>query len=497
MRSIVEAVFHYAEVQPDRLCLADDTHAVDYQTYRKKICQFATFFQSLEISAGDNVVIEASQRIEYLAIELALQLIGAVFVPLEHNCAEEKIKSFANRAEAVLLVTNRLIHVEGLPSMLFDDVCRKAEVLESFTPKEFPEGDTVCEILFSTGTTGLEKGVVLTHDNDVALAENAIYGVDLKSDNVELIFSPFNHSHGLRRYYANMLKGAAVIMQQSAMDMKRMYTHMEQYHVNAMDIVPSALRVILQLSGDMLGNYNEQLRYVQLGAAPMRKEDREKLKRLLPNVRLFDLYGSTESGITCVYEFNCGEEKVNCIGHPTKNTEIFIVDENRKPIKSSAENPGLLASRGRMNMLGYWKDDVETAKAMADGVVYSNDIAYFDEDGDIILLGRKGDVMNVGGKKVSPLEIENAVNKISGVADSGCIAVKDKNYGEVPWLFVEMLPGAGFDAKIIRDALFTALEPYKVPQCIVQIDRIPRTYKGSLQRAKLREMQRRDTVEKE
>lgn len=150
-----------------------------------------------------------------------------------------------------------------------------------------------------------------------------------------------------------------------------------------------------------------------------------------------------------------------------------------------------------MNMLGYWKDDVETAKAMADGVVYSNDIAYFDEDGDIILLGRKGDVMNVGGKKVSPLEIENAVNKISGVADSGCIAVKDKNYGEVPWLFVEMLPGAGFDAKIIRDALFTALEPYKVPQCIVQIDRIPRTYKGSLQRAKLREMQRRDTVEKE
>lgn len=484
MDSIVEVVLHHGRTNPDKLCLADDSHTVSYQEYCGLFGRMATVFKDLGVGSGVCVVVEAEQTIEYLATELAIQLAGGIFVPVEHNCAAEKIRDFAQRVRAAFIVSSQ--GIENSISLM--EICARAENAAVFCPQSLPKKEDVGEILFSTGTTGREKGIVLTHDNDIALAENAISGVKLKEDNVELILAPFNHSHGLRRYYANMLYGATVVMQSSVMNMKRMFEHFEQYHVNAIDLVPAGLHVLLELSGERLGDYDEQLRYIQFGSAPLRKEDKEKLKRLLPHVKMYNIYGSTESGITLVYEFNQKAEKVNCIGRPACNAELLVVNEEKAPIVSSADNPGFLAFRGRMNMKGYWDDEEETNKAMTEGVVYSNDMGYLDGDGDVILLGRQGDVMNVGGKKVSPMEIENVVNSLEGVADCGCVSIEDKSYGEVPKLFVQMKAGYSFDGRKIRKELMSKLEPYKIPHFIVEIAKIPRTYKGSLQRGKLREM---------
>ena len=192
-----------------------------------------------------------------------------------------------------------------------------------------------------------------------------------------------------------------------------------------------------------------------------------------------------ESGCIAIYNFNDSKDKSGCIGKPTFNAKIFAVDENRREVKTSREKTGLLASFGKMNMQGYWKDEEETAAALCDGVVYTNDEIYFDEDGDIILLGRRGDVINVAGNKVSPEEIENAAKKIEGVADCGCVPAEDELKGSVPKLFVEMKPGFSFDAVFIRERLAGSLEPYKVPKYIVEIDKIPRTFNGKLIRRKL------------
>ena len=154
-------------------------------------------------------------------------------------------------------------------------------------------------------------------------------------------------------------------------------------------------------------------------------------------------------------------------------------------MESSREKTGLLASRGGMNMPGYWRDPEETAKVLIDGVVYSNDVAYFDEDGDIILLGRKGDVINIGGNKVSPEEIENAAKKMPEIADCGVIPVADSMKGNVPKLFVQMKTGCAYDSVAIRTFLAASLEPYKVPVYIQQIDQIPRSYNGKLLRKEL------------
>lgn len=485
--SIVESVFHHAAVQPDKLCLADEQRDVTYLQYKLEIQKLARVLAENGIGVGSAVVVEAQQTITYLAVELALHLIGAVFVPVERNCASEKIETIALRCKAAAILTVKPMKKAAPMCLLYEDLTIAEEAAEPLEAGGFPSEDDVCEILYSTGTTGKEKGIALTHHNDIALAENVICGVGMEEDNVELVPSPLNHSHGLRRYYANMVCGATVVLTTGVMNVRNVFALMDKYAVNAMDLVPTALSVLLKLTKGKLAEYAGILRYIQLGAAPLMQADKETLKAMLPNTHLYNFYGSTESGCICIYDFNCASEKLHCIGKPTRNAKIVIVDEYHRKLDSDEKHTGLLASFGSMNMKGYWEDPEETNKTMQNGYVFSNDEAYIDLDGDIILLGRKGDVINVGGNKVSPEEVESVAKKIAGVADCGCIPVADDMMGQVPKLFVQMEAGCDFDPVAIRSWLAGGLEPYKVPKYIEAIAQIPRSYNGKLLRRKLME----------
>lgn len=482
--SIVEAVFSHADHIPDKLCIADDKESLTYAGYASAVRRYVSVYTSLGVGRGDYVVLEAKQSIDYLASELALQLMGAIFVPVENKCAEAKITALAERVGAAVTVTVKA-DAAG-KNVTYDRLAELYSEAAEVAEYTLPEKDTVSEILFSTGTTGKEKGIILTHGNDIALAENVMYGVEMEKDNVEMIPSPMNHSHGLRRYYANMYNGSTVIILGSVMDVRRFFSNMDTYGVNSMDLVPAALAVLLRLSKGKLADYADTLRYLQLGAAPLPEADKNAVCALLPKTRIYNFYGSTESGCTCIYNFNVAEPKKNCIGKPTHNTKLLVVDDDRVSFTSSPDKTGALATAGGMNTLGYFEDEEETARVLADGIVYSNDIGYVDGDGDVILLGRRGDVINVGGNKVSPEEIEDAAKKIDGVADCGCIPVEDSAKGHVPKLFVQMVSGREFDMKAIRAALATTLEPYKVPVYIVEIEKIPRSYNGKLLRKELK-----------
>ena len=484
--SIVEAILSYASATPDKLCLADDNEKLSYSEYAVKILRYATYLFNIGIGRNDKVVMESCQTVDYLAITHALQLVGAIFVPVEHNCAAEKVKGFADRVSAKALVVVNSEKYDGYNCYTYSELLESSKSEEPMLVGEFPSADSVSEILFSTGTTGKEKGIIITHSNDVALAGNVMHGVEMEKDNVEMIPSPMNHSHGLRRYYANMYNGSTVVLLGSVMNVMKFFRNIDEYGVNSMDLVPSALSVVLKLSKNKLSEYADRLRYIQLGAAPLLEQDRDKICALLPKTRLYNFYGSTESGCTCIYNFNTPNTKANCIGKPTYNTQLLIVDDDRNPIDTSSKNTGLLATRGGMNMLGYWEDEAETAAVLADGVVYSNDIAFIDDDGDVILLGRKGDVINVGGNKVSPDEIENAAKEMPEIADCGCIPIPDASKGQVPKLFVQIASGAEFNPINIRSFLSKKLEPYKVPAIIEQIDLIPRSYNGKLLRKELK-----------
>lgn len=494
--SIVENLARNAIKTPDKLCLADENKALTYKEVWDAICGLSMELDRLGVKRESCVVVECNQSVDYMICEFAIQLLKAIFVPLEKNAALGRILEIAGETEAVIHIANKKVPELNIPHIDIDTVTDFAfgkeyngiyrGSIEDLEVIDFPKSEDVAEILFSTGTTGKSKGIVLTHGNDVAIAENVCYGVKMKPDNVEMIPMPTSHSHGLRRTYGNMANGSSVIFVDNLMLLKKVFKMMEDYHVTSMDLSPSMLGIIFKLSKDRLGDYKDTMDYIQLGSAPLSEEDKNHLSRILPKTRLYNFYGSTEAGCSCLMDFNEAQKPKGCIGKPATNSEFIVVDENRNIIESSIDNLGFLASRGAINMKEYFKAPELTKEAMPEGdYIYTKDMGYIDEDGYVYMLGRKDDVINFGGVKISPEEIESMVIKNDIIKDCACVPVDDPLTGQAPKLFISLEDADAYDAKEFKTFLAEVLDANKQPKYIEIIDEIPRTFNGKIKRKEL------------
>lgn len=509
--SVVENIAHHAVDTPDVLAFADSKKALTYEETWKRIYGLARKLEELGVKAGACVVIECNQSIDYMICEFAIQLLGGIFVPLEKNAADARAAEIASDTESVLYIgkklpqdafaeagcTERFLAIDEASDFPWESMPDLASI-------PFPASEDVAEILFSTGTTGKSKGIVLTHGNDIALAENVMYGVQMKKGNVELIPMPLSHSHGLRRSYGNLVMGNTVVYVDGVTLLKKVFSMMDQYHVTAMDLSPSMLSIIFKLSKDRLGDYADQMDYIQLGSAPLPEEDKLHLSRILPKTRLYNFYGSTEAGCSCLLDFNSMSGRPGCIGKPAVNARFIVVDEDRREIQSSPDNLGFLASSGSINMKEYFKAPELTASAMSGGFVYTKDLGYIDEDGYVYMLGRKDDVINYGGIKISPEEIESIVVQNPIIKDCACIPVKDALTGQAPKLLIvledDVVPNgkladadpdaAVYDAREFKAFLTDALDANKQPKYVEIIDEIPRTFNGKIKRNVLLEREK-------
>lgn len=486
--SIIEHIAVHACRQPERLCLADSTQAVSYGELWKRVHGLSKEFSRLGAGKGDCVVVECNQSVDYMTCEFAIQLLGGIFVPLERNAASDRVSEIIRNVSAKIYI-GKTAFLPELPFFPLDKAgCFADPERTDPAAVRFPKEQETAEILFSTGTTGKSKGIELSHRNDTALAENVTCGVQMKPENVELIPMPLSHSHGLRRTYGNLVNGSAAVFVEGVTLLKKVFNLMDEYHVTAMDLSPSMLSIIFKLSKDRLGDYADQLDYIQLGSAPLPEDDKLHLSKILPKTRLYNFYGSTEAGCSCLLDFNSMSGKPGCIGKPAKNAQFIVVDENRKEISSSKEHMGFLASAGAINMKGYWKEPELTAEAMENGYIYTKDLGYIDEEGFIYMLGRKDDVINYGGIKISPEEIESIVMKHPDLADCACVPVKDALTGQAPKLFLVLKNQDAYDQKGMKNFLAQNLDANKQPKYIQVIDEIPRTFNGKIQRNKLMEL---------
>lgn len=480
MQSMVEALAGWAESRPERLYCADAKNSWSYGQAWETVRRLAAKLRAFGLRPGDVLPAECTQDGRFLLLDQACQLAGICFVPLEKKASQERVADICGETGAAVLVsaTSYETDCRSLTMEALFDLPDGEEL--SFS---FPEGGEVAQILYTTGTTGKSKGVEITHLNNVALAENIMYGTEMKPDNVELLPLPLSHSHGLRCCYANLLRGGAVVIADGVMLIKRIFDMMERYQVTAMDLTPSAAAILMQLSKNRLSRFH--LDYIQLGTSALSEEVKALLCEQFPNTRLYNFYGSTESGRSIVLEFSHEPERRGCIGKPAKNTRMAILDENRQPVTATAENPGQIATAGPMNMKGYYRHPELTEQVYVGDYICTSDLGYQDADGYVYILGRKDDVINYKGIKIAPDEIEDIARKYPGVKDCACVPAPDDIAGQVPVLYVSLQDESAFSFTDFRAWLDARLDPVKRPHAIERIDEIPRTYNGKLQRARL------------
>jgi len=186
--------------------------------------------------------------------------------------------------------------------------------------------------------------------------------------------------------------------------------------------------------------------------------------------------------------FDYSEHKglISCVGQPNRNAHIFIVDDEYNEMQSSETNQGLIAIKGDVVMNGYYNEPELTKEVLRDGVVYTNDLGYIDENGFVYMLGRRGDVINIGGLKIAPTEVENVVLRYDGIAECACFGVADKMGGCAPKLNIVVKAGCDVNVSELKAFMTGHLEAYKIPKIVEIVEEIPKTANGKINRKELK-----------
>ena len=334
--------------------------------------------------------------------------------------------------------------------------------------------------LYTTGTTGKSKGVVISQKAVIANSENLIAGQGFSHDLVFIIAGSMEHLGCWSKIFPVLMLGATIYIIEDGMKdidgfFKAFDLPLEKYSLPANTkfatfLVPSNIRILLQFASDRLEAIADRIDFLETGAAPMPHSDMLTLCKILPNTRLYNTYASTETGIVSTYNYNDGECIAGCLGHALPHSQFLITPE------------GHIACKGDTLMTGY-KDEPELTKSVLhDDTLFTADNGYIDEQGRLHILGRDDDTINTGGFKVAPFEVEEVALSMPDIDDCICISQPHPVLGNALALLVVLRNGAKLDKRAIALHLSKKLKRYQIPLTYKEVDKIQRTFNGKLDR---------------
>lgn len=465
---------------PKRIALECGSKAVPYEEFRAQILATAARLRNLGVGEGDRVLLCGGNTLAIPVLYFAVHALGAVAVPISSDTPVGMLAALAMDAEASLAVVEKAVN--GMPCATISPAAATewepgAEEIEPVCRAE-----AVADLLYTTGTTGRKKGVVLTQASILAAARNITAFVGNQPEDLEVVPLPLSHSFGLGRLRCLAVVGNTLVLEPGLGTGAPVIKHILEKQANGLALVPAGFDILRRMTGDLLGQAQEHLRYIEIGSAPMKSETRRWLAELLPHTRICHHYGLTEASRAVFTEYHADAHKPGTAGRAAPNVEFNICDEAGRPLP--AGETGEVVVRGGMVMREYWKQPELTQQAFCSEGLKTGDIGYKDTDNYLFLLGRRGDLINVGGRKVAPDEIEDLLCQMEGVRDAGCVGEPDELLGECVKAYVVA------DREIGRAEMLAFLRPqveeYKMPQSIARISSIPRTASGKIQRQALR-----------
>lgn len=484
--SIALMIQKFAVEKPETVAVIVNEEQCNYAQLAKYNRLAAQCLKGKGVQAGDRVIVEADHILPYVYVWYGIQLLGATFVPVEKNTPSNRIREIADELDAAAIVT--LTPREDCTGAwnLQDLMTQILETEDCFVPGEV-DPESLAEILFTTGTTGKSKGVMVSYANQINIALAGIETTNIQTDNVWLIPTPMNHAAGLRKVHIAMAVGSTVCLLEGFRNFKLYFKTIHDHKVTSLYLPPSAIHLLLALASKELAELSGQLRFIYSSSSAYPETDKQKMRKLLPNVYMYNCFGGSEVGVACTDEFcvSGGSVYAGSVGKPNSLCQIVILDNDYNEMKdSSAANPGLIAIRSKSVTKGYWNEPEQTAKAFRDGMLIMSDLGYFAPNGELILVGRSNDTINLGGLKVAPLEVEEVAMRVPCVDE--CLLIPVVKGGNTALkLLVVLKDGMELDEAAIRKEITDNLEPYKLPKQISVIDEIIRTFNGKIDRKQM------------
>ena len=479
---------------------------ITWNVFEEKANRFANMLLSRGVKKGDKVGILLMNCLEWLPIYFGILKTGALAVPLNFRYASDEIEYCLNLAEVDVLVfgpefigrveeiaekisKNRLLFYVGENCPTFaESYAELTANASSQSPNIRITDDDYAAIYFSSGTTGFPKAILHKHRSLVhsCIVEQNHHGQT--RDDIFLCIPPLYHTGAKMHWFGSLLAGGKAVLLKGTKPKVILDAVSREKCTIVWLLVPWAQDILDAIdSGEVdLNDYElSQWRLMHIGAQPVPPSLIARWKKVFPNHQYDTNYGLSESiGPGCVHLGVENIHKVGAIGKAGFGWQTRIVDENRKDVARG--EVGELAVKGPGVMECYYHDEAATKEVLADGWLYTGDMAQEDEDGFIFLVDRKKDVVISGGENIYPVQIEDFLRSNIAIKDVAVIGIPDKRLGEVTAAIIEVKDGYSLTEDEVNEFCHQ-LPRYKRPHKIIFAD-IPRNPTGKIEKPKLRQI---------
>ncbi|MCM8824363.1 MAG: acyl--CoA ligase [Candidatus Omnitrophica bacterium] len=477
--------------------------AVNFLQIRDIVFKLAKTFKELGLKKGDKVAVYLPNIPAYIYSYLGIWCSGLVCVPLDFMLTEEEIMFFISHSEAKVLITTPKsgLSIDSLkeksPNLRNIILCNSKEVplkkknlilWEEIMDRKDVEGPEVdidgkdySIIFYTSGTTGMPKGVLVNYLQLEAPPKALEYFVDINENDITLCALPFSHLGGLIYIQALLWFGLTLILMERFQPLEFL-RNVSKYKVTCFWIVPSMYYAFLRLR-----EFEEldlsSLRWIVSFGASSSPEALRRFHRYCPQAHFLNGWGLTETNAPTTV-IKMGSNKIESVGRALPWVEVKIFDDNDKEVNMG--EIGEIAVKGWVVSDGYYNNPQTTKEAFRNGWFYTGDLGRFDEEGDLYIVGRKKEMIKVSGEIVFEPEVEAVIMKNTKISEVAVIGVPDRLRGEVPKAFIVLKENEEMGEEEIRIFCRQHLAHFKVPHYFEFVKELPKTRSGKIDKAELR-----------
>jgi fatty-acyl-CoA synthase len=493
----------WSSLQPHKRALIFEDCPFTYQEVNHRTNQLCHFLLGLGVQRGDRIFVLLYNCHQYIEIFFALSKIGAILVPLNWRLAGPELEFIIKDSGSRMLIFEpefEEVMASIRPSLNLSD----GDYISVGSPcpawaKDYekglqenpihepgldvPSGDLDPHILmYTSGTTGVPKGAILSHRKTFFNALNSDIFYNLTSEDIMIVSRPLFHSGGLLVEAAPVLyKGGTLVLK------KRFRSHeileaIQKYRVTLLEMAATVYQFILQ-ECDLTQYDLSSIRCYFTGGERVPKAMLKEYYR--KGITISQIFGQTEASTITSLSPDAAVLKIGSVGLPVFHGEVRIVDKTGKNVRPG--EVGEIIIKGPTLMSGYWNRPDLTAETIRDGWLYTGDLARRDEEGYIYIVDREKDMYVSGGENVYPAEIEKVLHTHPKIFDAGIVGVPDEKWGEVGKAFIVLKPGETMGNGEVFEFLKGKVAKYKIPKYAEYIEELPKTASGKIQKFLLKE----------
>lgn len=487
MGSIVRLLEQSARRHPGRTALQTARETVTYADLWRHALQTAARLRALGLAPGDRVALALDNSPAYAAAFYGIVAAGGIAVALNPAAKARDFIHWLGHSGSRWVFTGDddrdvALACEQLASPPQRLRLQPLEAGDAAPAPDLPESAPTL-LLYTSGTTGNPKGVLLSHANLAANTQAIVSYLQLGADDRSVVVLPFFYSYGNSVLHTHLAAGATLVLEAGLTYPQRVVEALARHRATGFAGVPSTFELLLA-RGDLASHDLSALRYVTQAGGAMSEGLARRLQAALPQAAVVVMYGQTEATARISWlPPQRLADKPRSVGIAVDGTEIAVRHDDGRP--AGPADPGEVWVRGPGVMLGYWHNPEATAEVLHGGWLRTGDLGWLDDEGFLFLAGRRSEMIKTGAHRVSPQDVEEVIEEMPGVAAVAVVPQPDELLGETIRAVVVPAEGAALTDLRVKAWCRERLAPHKIPKTVDFVAELPRTASGKVRRHQL------------